>query len=216
MRLALLVLSLFAISGCTRIYYASMEKIGKEKRDILASRILDARKDQEKAKEQIKTTMEAFQELTGFQGGDLEKVYNRLNGEYEDSAGKARRLSERIDSIEKVSADMFREWGSEIDSMGDRNLKTRSRKMLSDTERRHAALMRRMHDVEKRMRPVLQTFHDKVLFLKHNLNARAIASLKQTSLELDKEVSALVLQIDASVQEADAFIATLKGPVAAS
>jgi hypothetical protein len=216
MRPAIFLLSFFSLAACTKIYYASMEKIGKEKRDILASRILDARKDQEKAKEQIKTTMEAFQELTGFQGGDLEKVYKRLNGEYEDSAGKAKKLSDRIDSIEKVSADMFREWGAEIDSMGDRDLKTRSRRMLSDTERRHAALMRRMHDVEKRMQPVLQTFHDKVLFLKHNLNARAISSLKQTSLELDKEVSALVLQIDASVQEADAFIATLKGPEAAS
>jgi len=216
MRLAIVLLSFFSLAGCTRIYYASMEKIGKEKRDILASRILDARKDQEKAKEQIKTTMEAFQELTGFQGGDLEKVYKRLNGEYEDSAGKAKKLSDRIDSIEKVSVDMFREWGAEIDSMGDRDLKTRSRRMLTDTERRHTALMRRMHDVEKHMQPVLNTFHDKVLFLKHNLNARAIASLKQTSLELDKEVTALVLQIDASVQEADAFIATLKGPEAAS
>jgi len=196
--------------GCSRLYYASMKKIGKEKRDILASRILDAKKDQEKAKEQIRTTMEAFQELTGFQGGDLEKVYKKLNGEYEDAADRARKVSERIDSIERVSSDLFKEWDGEIDSMGDRQLRQRSRQMLADTQRREAVLVRKMRDVEARMKPVLTTFHDKVLFLKHNLNARAIASLKQTSVELDNQVGALVKEIEASVQEADAFIATLK------
>jgi len=208
--LAVVLLVASCLIGCSRLYYASMKKIGKEKRDILASRILDAKKDQEKAKEQIKTTMEAFQELTGFQGGDLEKVYKKLNGEYEDAADRARKVSERIDSIERVSSDLFKEWDGEIDSMGDRQLRQRSRQMLADTQRREAVLVRKMRDVEARMKPVLTTFHDKVLFLKHNLNARAIASLKQTSVELDNQVGALVKEIEASVQEADAFIATLK------
>lgn len=208
--LAVVLLVASCLIGCSRLYYASMKKIGKEKRDILASRILDAKKDQEKAKEQIRTTMEAFQELTGFQGGDLEKVYKKLNGEYEDAADRARKVSERIDSIERVSSDLFKEWDGEIDSMGDRQLRQRSRQMLADTQRREAVLVRKMRDVEARMKPVLTTFHDKVLFLKHNLNARAIASLKQTSVELDNQVGALVKEIEASVQEADAFIATLK------
>jgi len=207
--IACLVVSLLA-SGCSGLYYASMKKIGKEKRDILAGRITDAKKDQEKAKEQIQTTMEAFQELTGFQGGDLEKVYKSLNGEYEDAADKAKKVSERIDSIERVSGDLFKEWGGEINSMGDRQLKRRSQVMLEETARRQALLLRKMRLVEERMRPVIRTFRDKVLFLKHNLNARAIASLKQTSVQLDKEVSSLVKEIEESVKEADAFIATLQ------
>ena len=209
-RLVAVLLVAASLAGCSRFYYASMKKIGKEKRDILASRILDAKKDQEKAKEQIKTTMQAFQEVTGFQGGDLEKVYKKLNGEYENAADSAKKVSDRIDSIEKVSGDLFKEWGGEIDSMSDRELKRQSRQMLADTEKREAVLVRKMRAVEARMKPVLATFHDKVLFLKHNLNARAISSLRQTSVELDQQVGALVQQIEASVQEADAFIATLK------
>ena len=199
-----------SLAGCTRLYYASMEKIGKEKRDILTSRILDAKKDQEKAKEQIKTTMEAFQDLTGFQGGDLEKVYKKLNGEYEEAAGRAGKVSDRIESIEKVSGDLFAEWKKEIDSVSDRDLKRQSRQMLADTQKRQAVLVGKMRDVEARMKPVISAFHDKVIFLKHNLNARAIASLKKTSLEMDQEVNLLVKEIEASVREADAFIATLK------
>lgn len=209
-RAILPLLLLLSLSGCTRLYYASMEKIGREKRDILTSRILDAKKDQEKAKEQIKTTMEAFQELTGFDGGDLEKLYKKLNGEYEEAAGRADKVSKRIDSIQQVSADLFKEWKAEIDSVSDRDLKRQSRQMLADTQKRQAVLVRKMRDVETRMKPVIKAFHDKVIFLKHNLNARAIASLKKTSLEMDQEVDLLVRDIEASVREADTFIASLK------
>jgi hypothetical protein len=209
-RFTLILLFLSATTGCSSIYYASMEKLGKEKRDILVKRLIEGKKDQDKAKEQIKTTLEAFQELTGFQGGDLEKVYNKLNGELQDSKDRAKDLSNRIDSIDRVAKDMFAEWTHEIAGMRDPQLKVSSRKLLRDTERRHQVLMRKMRDVEERMEPVLRTFEDRVLFLKHNLNARAIRSLKQTNLEIDRDVTALVSGIDASIAEADAFIETLR------
>lgn len=209
-RILSVLVAVVCLGGCSRVYYASMKKIGKEKRDILTSRILDAKKDQEKAKEQIKTTMEAFQELTGFQGGDLEKVYKKLNGEYEDAAERARQVTKRIDSIEQVSRDLFEEWTNEIASVSDRELKRQSRQMLAATRQRQVLLVKKMRAVEARMTPVIKAFHDKVIFLKHNLNARAIASLKKTSMEMDEEVNGLVRNIEESVREADAFIATLQ------
>ena len=39
--------------------------------------------------------------------------------------------------------------------------------------------------------PVIRAFHDQVIILKHNLNARAIASLQKTSMGMDKEVDGL-------------------------
>jgi hypothetical protein len=59
------------------------------------------------------------------------------------------------------------------------------------------------------MKPVIAAFRDKVLFLKHTLNARAIASLKKTGVEMDAEVTKLMAEIEASVKEADAFIAAM-------
>jgi hypothetical protein len=59
------------------------------------------------------------------------------------------------------------------------------------------------------MQPVLRAFHGKVLFLKHNLNAKAIASLKKDALEIDGDVGALVKDLEASIAEADAFIASM-------
>lgn len=208
-RRALGALLLAALCGCTSLYYSGMKKLGKEKRDILAKRVEAGRKDQEEAKKQFQTALEAFQALTGFDGGNLEETYKKLNKEYERTEGRANDVRGRIESIEQVAGDMFKEWDQEIGEMRNSDLKNRSRALRREAEKRYRPLIARMKTSESKMRPVLAAFRDQVLFLKHNLNAKAIASLKQTALKMDGEVALLVKEIEASIQEADAFIATL-------
>ena len=196
-------------SACTQLFYASMKKLGKDKRDILVSRILDAKKAQQDASKQFQSALEAFQAVTNFDGGDLEKSYKNLNGEYEDAASRAQKVSDRVDSIEKVSKDLFKEWGGEIEQMSEGRLKQDSRALLRKSEQRNHDLVRQMRGSEQRMRPVLQKFHDRVLFLKHDLNARAIGSLKGQAGAIDAEVAQLVKDIEASNEAADRAIAGL-------
>lgn len=202
----------FALTGCTSLYYDAMEKIGKEKRDILVQRIVAGKKDQEEAKEQFKTTLEAFQSVTGFDGGDLEKTYKKLNGEFEEAEKRADDLSDRIKSIDKVANDLFKEWTAELSTMKDAALRTRSQQLLRSTRARHQQYMLRMKQTERKMTPVLQAFNDQVLYLKHNLNAKAIGSLKASAAKLDNDVSLLVTDIEGSIKEADSFIQTLSTP----
>jgi hypothetical protein len=186
-----------------------MQKLGKEKRDILVQRVKDSKKDQEDTKEKLQTTMESFQALTGFQGGSLEKSYKKLNGDYESAANQVAKLHDRIQSIDKVSGDLFTEWQGEINQMGNAKLKARSTAMLKDSQTRQAVFMKAMRNTETRITPVMASFHDQVLFLKHNLNARAIGSLKGTSAKMDTDVSALMKSIDGSMAEADNLINSL-------
>ncbi len=208
----LLLAASLAFTGCTRTYYKAMATFGKEKRDILVSRVKDSRKEQEQAKEQIKTTMEKFQELTGFQGGSLEKNYKELNGQYEKAADSAQKLHDRIDSIDQVSSDMFKEWQKEIDGMDNRKLKQQSADMLRQSRLQEATYLKSMRLTEARMTPVLKAFQDQVVFLKHNLNARAIGSLKGTSARISTDVDVLITQIDGSMAQADALIHSLSVP----
>lgn len=202
-------------SGCTwitdQIYYAGMEKLGREKRDILAKRVSAGREDQQKAKEQFQTTLEAFQDLTGFDGGNLEKVYKKLDGELKRSKNRAKQVRDRIDGIERVARDLFREWDAEISKIGSAELRNKSKALRQDTEDRFGQLISKMQQAETKMDPVLGAFEDKVLFLKHNLNAQAIQSLNDTALEIDDEVAALIADIEASIDEADAFVESLEG-----
>jgi Protein of unknown function (DUF2959) len=186
-----------------------MATLGKEKRDILVQRIKEAKKDQDQTKQQLQTTMESFQALTGFQGGSLERNYKRLNSDYENAASQAGKLHDKVQSINQVSNDLFREWQGEISAMGNGKLKSQDTAMLRDAKARQATYLRAMRKTEDQINPVLKAFRDQVLFLKHNLNSRAIGSLKSTSANLQSDVAELIQSIDASSQEADKLITSL-------
>jgi vacuolar-type H+-ATPase subunit D/Vma8 len=208
-RVALICAVFLLGTACTSLYYSAMEHLGKEKRDILVKRLIEAKKDQEETKEQLKTTLQAFQEVTGFKGGNLEKVYNKLNKEYERSEDRAHKLKGRIESIDHVAKDLFSEWQGEVSGIHNRTLKTQSEALLRNARQQHAQYMKQMYRTEKNIQPVLQAFSDQVTFLKHNLNARAISSLKSTSAQIDTQAAELIRDIDASTREADNFIQTL-------
>jgi len=206
---SVLLLVSLALAGCSSAYYAAWEKLGYEKRDILVSRVKSASKDQEEAKKQFQTTLQKFQEVTGFKGGDLESEYKKLNGSYEDCVSRADAVSKRIASVEKVAADMFSEWQSELSQYSDQSRRKASEQMLNDTKVKYEKLITVMKQAEKRMQPVLTVFHDQVLFLKHNLNAAAIASLKETSAGIEQDVGKLIADMNASINEANNFISQM-------
>lgn len=208
-RIATLSLSLILLAtagGCSRAYYSAMEQIGQDKRDILRSRIEGGRDDQQEAQEQIKTTYERLKEAARYDGGDLEAIYERLDADYERSVDRAEDVRERIDSIETVASDLWEEWAAEIELIGRASRQRESRKMLEDTQTRYRRVIAAMKRSESKMQPVLDAFRDEVLFLKHNLNARAVASLEATAVEIEDDVQSLIRDIDASIREAERFL----------
>ena len=205
-RLFVAVVTLAGLVGCTNAYYSAMEQIGQHKRDILRSRIEAGQEDQQEAQEQIKSTYERFKEAANYDGGDFEKVYNGLNDEYEAAQDRADDVSERIESIEDVAADLFAEWEDEIALYSSASLKRSSEESLRDTKRRYAKLIAAMKRAESKMPPVLNAFRDQVLFMKHSLNARAIAALEGTVGEIESDVASLIRDIDASIKEAESFL----------
>lgn len=56
------------------------------------------------------------------------------------------------------------------------------------------------------MEPVLKRQKDQVLYLKHNLNAQAIGSLKQEVGSIEADVQRLITEMERSIKEADLFL----------
>jgi hypothetical protein len=192
--------------GCQKAYYSTWEKLGWEKRDILVDRVDDAKDSQEAAKEQFKTTLQRFQELTAFQGGELESRYKKLSSEYERAKARADEVSERIVAVDSVAQDMFKEWQDELSQYQNADMRRSSEKQLRATKDRYGELISAMRQAESKMPPVLSAFHDQVLFLKHNLNAQAIASLQGTVGEINDDVAVLIKEMEASIAEANKFM----------
>ena len=68
-----------------------------------------------------------------------------------------------------------------------------------------------MKRAEAKLEPVLVPLRDQVLYLKHNLNARAIAGLSDELVSVQTNVDSLVHDMDIAIAQADTFINVLKG-----
>jgi DNA repair exonuclease SbcCD ATPase subunit len=200
----------FGLTACQGAYFATMEQFGVHKREILVDRVEDAREAQGEAKESFADALEAFRAVQEFDGGSLDAVYKDLSSRYERCKSRADEVSERIDKIESVSAALFDEWQAEIDTIQDPGLKNGSAQQLEATRARYTTLITAMQKAESRMQPVLVAFNDRVLFLKHNLNAQAIASLEGNLATVQTDVTALIAEMEASIAEADAFVAGMQ------
>jgi len=207
----LLLLAVFgALSGCQSVYYGTMEKFGVHKRDMLVERVEDAKDSQEEAKEQFASALEEFLAVTEYEGGNLQSQYEKLADELDRSEEKAREVRSRIDSIETVADSLFREWESELGQYTDQTLRESSEQQLDATRRSYDHLMVVMKRAEEKMDPVLAAFRDQVLYLKHNLNARALASLEATSVGLQQDINELIAQMEGSIEEATSFIDAMR------
>jgi Protein of unknown function (DUF2959) len=90
--------------------------------------------------------------------------------------------------------------------MDNKKLKAQSAVMLRQSRLNEAGDIKSMRQTEARMTPVITAFHDQVTFLKHNLNARAIGSLKGTSSKTSTDVDVLMISLDASMAQADTLM----------
>ena len=196
----------FVLAGCKSAYYGTWEKLGWHKRDILVDRVKDARDDQKAAKEQFQTTLERFVALAQVDVGDLQKRYDKLKADYDRCQSRARAVTGQIHSVETVARDLFREWEQELGQYSSPDLRRASEQKLRETQQRCEQLITAMRRAEQKMKPVLAAFGVQVLFLKHNLNAAAIAALQQTASRLEGDVAALIGDMEASINEANQFI----------
>ena len=205
----LLLATLLLTVGCSKArdtYYEALEKVGLEKREVLVGRVEKARDSQQEAQQQFRDALQEFQALVGYQGGELEKKYEKLRGEYEDAKKRADDVNDKIRAVKNVADSLFREWEQELGQYSDAKLKAESQRELRETQRRYGQVLSVMEKAAVRMDPVLRKLNDQVLFLKHNLNARALGSLQGTARTLQGDVDVLVRDMEASIAEASKFI----------
>ena len=205
----IITISFLLITGCSKTYYSAMEKVGIHKRDILVDRVENARDAQADAQEQFKNALEQFGSVITVENTDLKDAYEKLNAEYKGSNEAAKEVSRRIEKVESVADDLFAEWENELGLYKNKALQDASARNLIDTQKRYDEMLASMHRVEKSMDPVLRTFRDNVLFLKHNLNAQAIGSLRSEFSGLKVKIEVLVKNMNDAITNSNQFIEDL-------
>ena len=199
------------LSGCATASYNIQERFGIEKRDILVNRVEDVSKSQTEAKEEFANALEAFRAVVNVDAGQLEDVYDDLNKAHKRAESDAETVRTRVKSVKRVSRDLFKEWEGELNQYSDPGLRRASESQLRETQARYDILVDKMDAATASMDPVLSVFNDRVLYLKHNLNARAIAALDAETENLEGDVARLITEMERSIAAADAFIADMNG-----
>lgn len=205
-RLGLVIAASILAAGCESAYYGAWEKVGVHKRDILVDRVEAAAEAQEAAKEEFQSALEKFSSVVTVPPSKLKDTYEELADAFEDSEDRAETVRERIDAVESVSRALFDEWADELDQITSDRLRASSESQLRQSRRQYDELIRAMRAAESRMDPVLDAFRDQVLFLKHNLNARAIASLEGELGLIETNVAELIEDMETSIARSQAFI----------
>lgn len=191
------------------MYYATMEKFGVEKRDLLKKAVVSARDSQEAAATEFKDALTRLREMYAVNAGDLEKNYDKLKGEYESADKSAATVRKRIKDMDQVAGDLFAEWEKEIAEFSNPTYASNSRRQLNETKTKYQQLSASVKSAEASMEPVLKQLKEQVLYLKHNLNAAAIGSLRGEATSIQAEITRLIDQMNGSIQQADEFIKTL-------
>ncbi|MDT0605153.1 DUF2959 domain-containing protein [Thalassotalea castellviae] len=206
----ILIFALLLLNGCQSAYYSAMEKVGTHKRDILIDRVEEATTSQEEAKEEFISALEQLSKLIAFDGGELQTQYELSKDSFESSQEAAEEVSARIDAIEDVAEALFDEWRDEIKQYSNQSLKRQSERQLNTTEKRYLTVIKAMHKAEDRMSPILASLKDNMLYLKHNLNAKAIGALKGEYKVIKQDIDRLIMQMNQSIKDSQAFITALK------
>jgi flagellar motility protein MotE (MotC chaperone) len=197
------------LSGCSTAYYAAMEKVGVHKRDILIDRVEEARDAQAVSQQEFKDALDQLSQLINFHGGNVQDKYEALQAQYEDSKKAADEVTARINKVELVAFDLFDEWEAELSQYQNKKLKTDSKKKLLDTKRQFDALVKVMRRAESKMPPVLRVLNDNVLYLKHNLNAKAVGAIQGEFGVLQQDVNNLLAEMNRAIADSNQFIATM-------
>lgn len=198
--------SLVALLGCRSAMYSAYEKVGIYKRDLLKKRVVAARDEEKQAQQEFKDALTRLKEMTGFEGGELEKRYRRLQSDYDDAAARVGAVHKRVRDVETVAGDLFTEWDKENAQIETESLRQVSRQQLNDTRQRYDQMLVALKKSEASMDPVLRKLHDYVLALKHTLNAQAMAALGGESAKIQADVARLIEDMNASIASADEFI----------
>lgn len=191
-------------------YYQSRETLlGDHKRDIVVMQVDQVCTSLQESRDQFVDALEQFKSLVRMDESPLQVRYQLLKRHYDQCCFKSEQVKQRIHAIETVSEALFTEWENELALYNNKLLRNRSQQQLKKSRQQYAKLVKTLQLAEARMVPVLADFQDQVLSLKHNLNAHAIAALRNEFIEIGLDISKLVEVMERTINEASQFVAYL-------
>jgi ElaB/YqjD/DUF883 family membrane-anchored ribosome-binding protein len=192
------------------VAYQGYEMLGIQKRDLLKRYIASTREDQKEASETFEDALDKLRKLYAMPESQLETQYRAVKSSFEKSDQKARGVRGDREKMQTTARDLFREWEGEIEQMQSPDLKSRSREKLRASRAKFGELDHSLDASERKMQPILSHLKDHVLYLKHNLNAESLSSLRKEHDRIAGDIDGLVKDMNRAIARADEFVSTIR------
>lgn len=147
--------------------------------------------------------------------GDAATAFAKFLTAAEASEEQGETLRDATEPMQDAAAEVFQRWTKDMESFGNSRMRQRSQTRLDETRTRFQSIV----GASQAAQIALDAFHDDMrdhaLFLRHDLNSTAVASLRGDVRELNDQVKGLDTRFDATTAAARAYVeaAALYGQV---
>ena len=206
---ALLVL-LTMLAGCqVSPYYASMERLGVSRGEVLAERVDAARDAQRHSQKALSSALSRLELALSASPSTFSREREALTEALETSRDAQRELAWRLEEADEAAEAVFSQWREELDAYRDDRYRELSEQQLARSRARYAELRDGLGASRDQMQPLTATLDDAALLLKHEENARDMAALGDRVSLMGDEMATLTTRAERIDRETDALVEAL-------
>lgn len=160
-------------------------------------------------KAQIQKAMDAYNMVMAPETANRKSAYSKLQKAMGTAEKNRADISKHADAMNAEADALFQNWSASMTGISDPALRAKSEKRLVDTRARYTDIQAQSRKAGDLYTTFMTTLHDHVIFLGHDLNGSAVASLTQESAKLNAQAALLFAAIDQAAGAAHANIGAL-------
>jgi hypothetical protein len=161
------------------------------------------------AKLQLQKTMDAYNAVMAPEVKDRREAYKQLQKEMANTEKRRADVSTRSTKMNAEADKLFKSWQESTASIQSPDLRKRSEDRLKKTQDRFAELRQTGQNASSLYESFMKTMQDQVVYLGHDLNPGAVASLKPDADKLNAQAKDLYGAIDKITTAANTNISRL-------
>jgi hypothetical protein len=161
------------------------------------------------AKLQLQKTMDAYNAVMAPEVKDRRDAYKQLQKEMANTDKRRADVSTRSTKMNAEADKLFKSWEESTARIQSPDLRKRSEDRLKKTQDRFAELRQTGQNASSQYESFMKTMQDQVVYLGHDLNPGAVASLKPDADKLNTRAQDLYAVIDKITTAANTNISKL-------
>ncbi|MCK6460067.1 MAG: DUF2959 domain-containing protein [Planctomycetes bacterium] len=208
-------LVLAGLPACSMVNDLIKGKTGPADVDDLVAAVENVHKELDASKGAMLAAVQELQTVTAPDfSGDAVKAYEKLVDTVENSEDQADELRNRIEKMQAEAVPVFDQWTKDLEAYSNPEMRQRSQARLSAARERYDAVVAAVEPVLVEYEAINQSFRDHVLFLKHDMNPAALATIQDDVRRIAKDAASLDGRFNSGRAAAMAYVESSAQPKA--